>query len=409
MPCTFTSGRMWREIRGGRREHGASTQEFILMQTIPEPTGGLDARFCEVMDAAPVMIWVSGQDKLCVWFNRPWLAFTGRSMAQELGNGWTDGVHREDLGRCLETYVRSFDARQEFRMQYRLRGRDGRYRWIDDTGIPRYARDQTFLGYIGSCTDIHELRETQNELRDRVLQVAHLNRIATASALSSAIAHDLLQPLTAIQSNTDAAQSLLAQDATGLTEIKAILDDIGQANQRAASIIQQLRLLLRRKSEIDDRQFDLNEAITDALKIVVAAARERGVLVSANCLDRALTVRADKVLLEQVLLNLVVNALDALSNSAPDKRDVAIQTEMTEGSEVRVSVADSGPGIPNDKLRAVFDAFYTTKSQGTGLGLSIARSIIEVYGGRIWAENRSGGGAVFHFTLPLASLPPEHP
>ena len=377
------------------------------MQMISEPTGGLDARFCEVMDAAPVMIWVSGQDKLCVWFNRPWLAFTGRRMAQELGDGWTDGVHPEDLGRCLETYVRSFDARQEFRMQYRLRGRDGRYTWIDDTGIPRYARDQTFLGYIGSCTDIHELRETQNELRDRVLQVAHLNRIATASALSSAIAHDLLQPLTAIQSNTDAAQSLLAQDTTGLTEIKAILDDIGQANQRAASIIQQLRLLLRRESEIDDRQFDLNEAITGALKIVVAAAKERGVSVSASCLERPLTVRADKVLLEQVLLNLVVNALDALINVAPDKREVAIQTEMTDASEVRVSVADSGPGIPKDKLRAVFDAFYTTKPHGTGLGLSIARSIIEVYGGRIWAENRSGGGAIFQFTLPLVHFGPS--
>jgi PAS domain S-box-containing protein len=166
----------------------SSTQEPILMEMITEPTGGLDARFCEVMDAAPIMIWVSGQDKLCVWFNRPWLTFTGRSMAQEVGNGWTEGIHREDFGRCLETYVGHFDARKEFRMQYRLRSRDGTYRWIDDTGIPRYARDRTFLGYIGSCTDIHELRETQNELRDRVLQVAHLNRIATASALSSSIA-----------------------------------------------------------------------------------------------------------------------------------------------------------------------------------------------------------------------------
>jgi signal transduction histidine kinase len=117
-------------------------------------------------------------------------------------------------------------------------------------------------------------------------------------------------------------------------------------------------------------------------------------------------VRSDKILLEQVLLNLVLNALDALINAAPDKRNVTIQTELTEASQVRVSVADSGTGIPNDKLKWVFEPFYTTKPQGTGLGLSIARSIVEVYGGRIWAENRSEGGAVFHFTLPLAQLPP---
>jgi PAS domain S-box-containing protein len=156
MPQMFTSDRVRRESHSGRKPHAAGAQEPVLMEIIAEPTGGLDTRFCEIMDAAPVMIWVSGKDKLCVWFNRPWLTFTGRSMAQELGSGWTEGVHREDFDRCLETYVRHFDARKEFRMQYRLRSH-GTYRWIDDTGTPRYARDGTFLGYMGSCTDIHEL------------------------------------------------------------------------------------------------------------------------------------------------------------------------------------------------------------------------------------------------------------
>jgi PAS domain S-box-containing protein len=129
-----------------------------------EPPGGLDERFCEVMDAAPVMIWVSGQDKLCNWFNKPWLEFTGRSMAQELGNGWVEGVHPDDFTRCLDIYVGHFDARRPFRMQYRLRRHDGVYRWIDDIGIPRQARDGTFLGYVGSCIDIHEHREVQGVL-----------------------------------------------------------------------------------------------------------------------------------------------------------------------------------------------------------------------------------------------------
>jgi len=124
------------------------------------------------------MIWVSGADKNCVWFNRPWLKFAGRSMAQELGDGWTEGVHPDDYERCLETYVDHFEARIEFRMQYRLRGHDGGYRWIDDSGIPRYARDGTFLGYIGSCMDISHLKETEAALRERDTRL----RQATSSA-----------------------------------------------------------------------------------------------------------------------------------------------------------------------------------------------------------------------------------
>src|SRR6201987_730639 len=132
------------------------SKSAILARTSPltdfpvEPAGGLDARFGEIMDVAPVMIWVSGPDKQCVWFNRPWLTFTGRDMRQELGNGWSEGVHPKDFDRCLETYVGHFEARKEFRMEYRLRRHDGTYRWIDDTGIPRYARDGSFVGYIGS-------------------------------------------------------------------------------------------------------------------------------------------------------------------------------------------------------------------------------------------------------------------
>jgi PAS domain S-box-containing protein len=128
---------------------------------------GLDSRFREVMDAAPVMIWVSGPDKLCIWFNRPWLEFTGRTLEQEIGNGWAEGVHPDDLQHCLATYVASFDARAPFRMEYRLRRNDGQFRWIEDAGIPRYEQDGSFLGYIGSCTDIHDVRTTANELTTR--------------------------------------------------------------------------------------------------------------------------------------------------------------------------------------------------------------------------------------------------
>jgi len=157
-----------------------------------EPLGGLDGRFCEVMDAAPVMIWVSGADKNCVWFNQPWLRFTGRSIAQELGTGWTEGVHPDDYERCLEIYSSQFDARQEFRMQYRLRHHDGAYHWIDDTGIPRYAHNGSFLGYIGSCVDVTAPKETEIALRERDTCL----RLATSSAKLGVFERDIRQDRT---------------------------------------------------------------------------------------------------------------------------------------------------------------------------------------------------------------------
>ncbi|MGY4330957.1 PAS domain S-box-containing protein [Bradyrhizobium sp. LB7.2] len=200
-----------------------------------EPSAALDARFCQAMNAAPVMIWVSGTDKQCIWFNRPWLNFTGRDIHEELGDGWLEGVHPEDLDRCLETYLRHFDARTDFRMEYRLRRYDQTYRWIDDTGIPRFALDGSFLGYIGSCTDVNQHKEVVSELHGHLVEIdgltrraraaelqnskrtaelAHLNRFNVAGELTATIAHELSQPLAAILVNSETAMSLLDSSAS---------------------------------------------------------------------------------------------------------------------------------------------------------------------------------------------------
>jgi PAS domain S-box-containing protein len=366
-----------------------------------EPPGGLDARFCEVMDAAPVMIWVSDQEKLCIWFNRPWLMFTGRSMAQEVGHGWAEGIHRDDYDRCLETYIRHFVLRKEFRMQYRLRRYDGAYRWIDDTGIPRYARDGTFLGYIGSCSDIHEYREAEAEQRRRLLEIAHLNRAADAAALSASIAHELNQPLAAILSNTEAAELCLETDPPNLDLVKEILADIRRDDRRAADVISHMRGLLRR-NEVKWQKTDVNDVVRVVREIVGRQAIDLGIALSTDQEQRTLPVLADPVHLQQVVLNLALNGFDAMLSCMAGERRMVLRTARVGESTVEVSVLDSGTGIPADKLECIFEPFFTTKGQGTGLGLSIARSIIETYGGRIWAENQPGGGAVVRFNLPLA-------
>jgi PAS domain S-box-containing protein len=364
-----------------------------------ELPGGLDARFCEVMDAAPVMIWVSSTDKLCVWFNRPWLNFTGRVMKQELGNGWSEGVYPEDFNRCLEIYMSHFDARKEFRMQYRLRRHDGVYRWIDDTGIPRYSRDGSFLGYIGSCTDIHEHRETQGELRRRLLEIARLTRRADAAAIAALIAHELNQPLAAILSNAEAAELCLKTLPPPIGAVTDILADIRRDDLRAAQIIRHMQELLRR-DEVQLQKVDLNDVVDVVHDILKPQTTEMGVEMSTRPWQDMLPVRADPVCLQQVVLNLAFNAMDAMVNNLPGQRRMVLETRRAGQSTATLSVSDSGTGIPADRLASVFEPLAPGRP-GSGLGLSTSRGIVEAFGGRIWAKNAATGGAVLHFSLPL--------
>jgi signal transduction histidine kinase len=240
------------------------------------------------------------------------------------------------------------------------------------------------------------------ELRQRLSEVIHLNRTAIAGALSASVAHELNQPLGSILSNTEAAELYLKADPPNLQRIEQILANIRRDDQRAAEIISHLRGLLKKRSADELQEFDLNAVVRDALQFLEPEALKRGLVLSTNQAEGCLPVRADQIHLQQVILNLAVNGMDAMQDCAPGSGRMAIQTAAVGGSAIEVSVTDSGPGIPTDKLHAVFDTFFTTKPQGTGLGLSIARTIIETYGGKIWAENRPGGGATFRFTLPLS-------
>ena len=226
-------------------------------------------------------------------------------------------------------------------------------------------------------------------------------RLTTMGAMTASIAHELNQPLGAILSNAEAAELLLAANPPDVGQLKEIVADIRQDDLRAAEIIRHLRNLLKRRSEIELQVFDLNDVVAATLHIVSPEARKRSITLVADGIPGPVQVRANQVHLQQVMLNLATNGMDAIADAAAIERKLTIETALTEGSEVEVSVGDSGTGIPKEKLKDVFDTFYTTKQQGTGLGLSIARTIVETYGGKIWAENRPRGGAVFRFTLPL--------
>src|SRR5215472_8697420 len=250
----------------------------------------------------------------------------------------------------------------------------------------------------------HRRRFVEMKLRARLLEVIHLNRTATAGALSASVAHELNQPLGAIQSYAEAATLYLQADPPDIERAEQILDNIRRDNRRAADIISHLRDLLKKRDELEMQECDLNKTVHDALQILRPEALKRGVALDAHEAKSPLPVRADPIHLQQVILNLAVNGMDAMQDCAPGGGKISIQTALVDESAIEVRVADSGMGIPTDKLNTIFDAFYTTKRDGTGLGLSIARAIVETHGGKIWAENRPGGGAVFCFTLPLSRM-----
>ena len=272
------------------------------------------------------------------------------------------------------------------------------YRW-QLTAIFAVVFAQTAM--IGALLFEHHRRRVAEVLsRRRLLEVMHLNRIATAGAMSASIGHELNQPLGAIVSNAEAAKNLLARNPPDISQLNEIMDDILRDDQRAANIIRHLRGLLKRQ-EAELQIFDLKEVVADALLILEPEATKRDISISAVHSAGPLPVRADQVHLQQLLLNLAINGMDAIQDAASKDRRLRFETATNDEAEVEVSVLDTGAGIPDGKLESIFETFYTTKSQGTGLGLSIARTIIETYGGRIWAERGRLGGATLRFTLPL--------
>jgi len=241
----------------------------------------------------------------------------------------------------------------------------------------------------------------EGQSRQRSAELAHINRYSIAGELTATIAHELNQPLGSILTNTETAELIVKSPASSLEEISEILADIRRDDQRASEIIIRLRSLLKR-APFELKNTDLNEIVDESVKFLSALAIAREVELVAVISAVALPLRGDRIQLQQVILNLVVNAMDAMSNMAKSRRRIVVSTARNE-DWAEVSVTDTGPGILLDKLNDVFEPFFTTKPSGMGMGLSIARTIVEAHKGRIWPENHARGGAVFHIRLPLTT------
>jgi len=530
---------------GGPPEQDAlSIQIFLIVLAIPllflatvieeRRTGDTvliesESRFRVVADAAPVLIWMAGVDKLCTFFNKPWLEFTGRTIQQEMGNGWAEGVHPDELQKYLEVYTQAFDARQPFVMQYRLRRNDGEYRWVSDQGVARHTAQGGFAGYIGSCVDVTELMRKEEALRefeervilaaqaahlgvwemdpdtnevwmsdsartlfqfdseprldhaalqdrvhpeDRALrdsaikraietereyeieyrillpdgnlrwiggrgrcltgengkgarligvsiditprklaeaealqhreELGHLSRVAVMGELTASVAHELNQPLSGIISNASAGQRFIDRGDVDLRELRELLGDIIADGRRAGDVLRGIRSMVK-KGVTNRQRVNLNDLVVNVARMVSPNAMLQSCQLETLLESNLPAIEADPIQLQQVLLNLVINAFDAMHNTSAPHRKVVIATEQNGDGTIRASVRDHGIGIPEEVRERVFEQFFTTKAKGLGMGLAIVRSIVESHGGIIEAENAEGGGARFHFTLPIST------
>jgi PAS domain S-box-containing protein len=253
---------------------------------------------------------------------------------------------------------------------------------------------------LTSIVDITERKRIEFELQRHREELAHVTRVSTVGELTTSVAHELNQPLGAILSNAEAAEMFLTADPPALDEVRDILADIRKDDQRAVEVIRRMRKLLR-KQELAPKSIEINEAVEEILRLLSIDASARKVVVKFERTAGLPRVWCDSVHFQQVVLNLVLNGMEAMAGLPEEKRQVIVRTGPGNNGAVKVAVADSGPGIPVDSLSRLFEPFFTTKKEGMGMGLSIARTIVEAHHGQIWVENNPSAGATFYFTVPV--------
>ena len=309
-------------------------------------------------------------------------------------------VHPDDRVMTEQALQRAIANSDAVGVEYRIVRPDGAVRWIKSRGrvYPNPVGGAGML--MGVSMDITADREAERERQRNRAEVAHLTRVTMLGELSGSIAHELNQPLTAILSNAQAAQRFLATDTVDLAELREIIGDIIADDRRAGEIIRHLRLLLQ-KGEIQLQQLDLNQVVADILKLVHNDLLNHGITLETVFAPDLPPVWGDWVQLQQVMLNLIVNACDAMAACAPQRRRLVVRTERAAG-RARVLFVDSGPGLSREVMARLFDPFFTTKPTGLGLGLKVCRTILAAHGSRLEVANNPDQGATFSFSLPAA-------
>ncbi len=358
--------------------------------------GESEERFRTMADSAPIMIWMADvQDQRTSrgsnFFNQRWHEFTGLTREQTQGSSWQVNIHADDRKFYLDTYRDAFEKRKPFKMEYRLRRHDDGFRWIEDSGVPRFTADGEFLGFIGICIDV-----TEHKLFEKIrVEMEHMDRLNIAGEMASGLAHELSQPLTAANTYLDACLRRMAEDNWDYVALQKTVRLAHDQTERAGKIISHLKDIVR-KQKYERTLLDINSVVRDSIKFLEYELQHHYISVTLD-ISRLPPVLANRIEIEQVLINLIKNAIDSMRSSPI--RELRITTRVIESGSILVTVSDTGEGVGVEDMEKIFNPFHTSKKDGLGLGLAICRSLIENYGGHIWAEQKEDAGIEFNFTL----------
>jgi PAS domain S-box-containing protein len=369
--------------------------DLTAQRAAEEQLGETESRFQNMADAAPVLLWMSEPDGLCTFFNQSWLDFTGRTLEEEWGVGWAEGIYFEDFQKCMDTYMTAFNARRVFEMEYRLRRRDGEYRWILDRGTPRYTPDGSFAGFIGSCVDITDRKRMEADLRKAVRDRDDFLSIAS---------HELRTPLTTLSLEIQSLKRALAKRATGLARngrLERSAEVAESQINRLITLVEELLDVSRLASgrlRVEPTEFDLSDLVREVASRLKPSLDAAGCALSVEARSRAVG-SWDRLRVEQVVANLVSNALK-YGPGNPVEMSVTRETECA-----CLKVRDYGIGIAVEDQRRIFQRFERavpmSHYSGFGLGLWIVREIVAAHGGSIDVDSELGRGATFTVRLPL--------
>ena len=361
------------------------------------------------IDTIPALAWSAPADGQGDFFSKRWLDYTGLSLEQAQGTGWAVAIHPDDLENLAATWTKIRASKKEGGLEARLRRFDGEFRWFLFRAAPLFDSRGNDVVWYGTNTDIEDLKQAEAELRQREAdlrktqaELAHVMRVTTMGELAASIAHEVNQPIAGVVLNGNACLRWLAKlqdDSVNLAEAREALQRIIRDGSRAGEVIARIRALFK-KTEMAKEPLEVDEVIREVIVLTRSEMDKRGVALQldfAPDLPRAL---GDRVQLQQVLINLILNGIESMSTVEGRLRKLIIGTRRYEETEVLLTVRDCGIGIDPANIDQLFAAFHTTKPRGLGMGLSISRSIVESHHGRLWATANGGFGATFQFTLP---------
>jgi PAS domain S-box-containing protein len=361
-----------------------------------------EKKFRDAVETMPALAFVADPKGNRTFLNMGWLEYTGLSSEQASCSGWQKAVHPDDLKRVTERWRASETTGEPLDYEARLRrGSDGVYRWFQTRARPLRDNRDKVVKWCAVATDIEDRKRAEQErekLRQLEADLAHINRVSTMGELVASISHELAQPITVTTNDAKASLRWLQRDPPELTEVRKGTERIVEAGTLASEIIDRLRSLYK-KAPPKRELVALNEVIGEMAGMLGGQARGHGVSIRTDLKEDLPMTMADRVQLQQVLMNLMLNGIEAVTDAGGV---VTVKSQSGEDGQIQISVNDTGAGLPQGKAAQIFDAFFTTKPEGSGMGLAISKSIVESHGGRIWANGDAGSGATFHFTLPAA-------